>query len=653
MFASIPLLVYCVAIIFLIGWLARQQDRSHRVTDALLYATIGVGSYVVLLSELMGLLHALRWWPVLIGWVAPLAILCLVGFRQHFFQVGIKTLRQQSEKLLALKQGEGVLVFAGGLIILALFIIALVCPPNNNDSLMYHLPRVAHWAQNGTLSHYSTAYVFQLSNAIWAELVILQTYILSGGDRWATLMQWGIMLLSFAMARGSAQELGVSRRGQILTVIFVLTMPMAILQATSTQNDFVASFWLAALAYLTVRAWKGHFQPNESLAVAGVLGLGTLTKGTFPFFALPFAIWLLVAVWRHLGWRKAMITTALICILGIGLNLGFWWRNYQTFGSPTGPKWWVAMKTLDEYTPGAILANVARNISSQLGTPFEPVNTAMEKTVITLCQQLGQSNCVHLRDHDDFTYRIPLLSNHEDTAGNLLHGMLILISSCILIAIKNNPQRKTINLFMAALLTGYVLFSSVTLWELYGSRFQMPFFVAFAPLFGLVVDFLGHRRLAYGIGVFLLISALPWVLFNRTRPLIGWTPRITAIPSIFQDDRRGLLFANHPEFREPYLLTSKAFLSSGCQRLGLILDSRDAEYPFWALTNAFSNGILIEVIGGYPTELSRYVDPTFTPCAVICTTCGDHPSAAGLPLAYRSHGMTLYLSQDYHFIPPP
>ena len=69
---------------------------------------------------------------------------------------------------------------------------------------------------------------------------------------------------------------------------------MGLLQATSTQNDYVTALWLIILADFILYAcqeepgWAGIF------SISGALGLGLLTKGTFYSFAIPWGIWLII-----------------------------------------------------------------------------------------------------------------------------------------------------------------------------------------------------------------------------------------------------------------------------------------------------------------------------------------------------------------------
>src|SRR4030095_5899533 len=45
---------------------------------------------------------------------------------------------------------------AVGVVLAATGTLAFLAPPNNWDSMTYHMPRVAHWSQAGSVAHYPT-----------------------------------------------------------------------------------------------------------------------------------------------------------------------------------------------------------------------------------------------------------------------------------------------------------------------------------------------------------------------------------------------------------------------------------------------------------------------------------------------------------------
>jgi hypothetical protein len=406
-----------------------------------------------------------------------------------------------------------------------------------------------------------------------------------------------------------------------------------------------------ALAYWAVKAAATPLNRLDVGAMGGTVGLGMLTKGTFYPFALPFVVILGVLLLRQWGWRRGLLAGLAITLLVALLNGGFLWRNYATYQSFLGPQWWVEEKSPDSYAPAAVIVNLARQLSAHWGTPLVAINEKLADGVVALCQALGQEPCVTLRGSTQYTYRIPQLSNHEDSAGNLLHLGLIVLAGLLLPWLRW-PQRRVVWGYALAVLLAYVTLAAVILWELYGSRYQLPFFVLWGPVFGLAVEALGRRRLAYGLACCLLLAGLPWLVFNRTRPLIGWPPRVTTASGIFTASRTDLLLTGHPVLAEPYPHTAQAFLTTGCPQLGLLLDSRDPEYPLWALIEPSRRGIRIEVLAHSPV-LERYRDPQFHPCAVICTTCGDTPVVANLPLVFRDRGLSLYLDPAYTLPPQP
>jgi 4-amino-4-deoxy-L-arabinose transferase-like glycosyltransferase len=86
--------------------------------------------------------------------------------------------------------------------------------------------------------------------------------------------------------------LGAPEAGAVLAVLFAATLPMGILQSSSTQNDYVVSFWLLAFVSQFL-GWRRSSHDSHLLFAAAALGLAILTKGTALIFATPFGIWLL------------------------------------------------------------------------------------------------------------------------------------------------------------------------------------------------------------------------------------------------------------------------------------------------------------------------------------------------------------------------
>lgn len=101
------------------------------------------------------------------------------------------------------------------LIVIAVGVVAIVAPPNNWDSMNYHLARVMHWIQNRSVEAYPAHYLPQIYIMPWSAYAIAHFQILSNGDRFANLVQWLTMIGSIIGVSLIAQELGANIRGQI------------------------------------------------------------------------------------------------------------------------------------------------------------------------------------------------------------------------------------------------------------------------------------------------------------------------------------------------------------------------------------------------------------------------------------------------------
>jgi hypothetical protein len=254
--------------------------RSHCWRSSILLAAIAWGTIVTAVVETLSLFTAVTFGWVLLAWIAinlTLVALCLklkiAKAARLDFSVQIPL------HLILLLAG---IVF----IVITVGIIAIVAPPNTWDSMAYHMARVAHWIQNQTVAHYPTNYLPQLTQSPWTEFAILHLQILSGGDRFANLVQWFSMIGSLVGVSLIARELGASLSGQIFSAVFAATLPMGILQASSTKNDYAVGFWLVCLAYFILVAIGSKKIIKNSLPIGASLGLALLTKGTAYLYAL-------------------------------------------------------------------------------------------------------------------------------------------------------------------------------------------------------------------------------------------------------------------------------------------------------------------------------------------------------------------------------
>ena len=554
MLVILPLISFAVIMLCL-------AVRGSDYRQAFLGAAVCYGLLLTAATELLSLFSGITYLSLASFWgsVTALALGSLIPKRAR--------LKMQGTRIEAPEILIGIAV-----VLAATLLIAIVSAPNNWDSMTYHMARVVHWIQNGSVAHYPTHITRQLYLAPWAEYAIMHLQILGDGDRFANLVQWFAMCGSIIGTSLIAREFGASGRIQALAALLTATIPMGILQASSTQNDYAVAFWLVCFVYfgmLLVRT-PALF---TALACGGSLGLAILTKGTAYLFAFPFLVWLLVAglkTSRHRLFKFIVVAG----VVAISLNAGHYWRNYALWGNPLATD---EDKIANEHiTFDATLSNLTRNIASNTWTPYLSVSL----------QQFQGVKLVHdlLRiDIDDpatslgDTFAPALTSQDEDYAGNGLH-LLLLLAAIGALALRRKSLPRPLPMYALSLAGGFLLFCMLLKWQPWGTRLQLPLFVLASPLAALALP-LGNRRWAVAaLSAVMLLCSIPWLLGNQTRPL--WGDR-----SILNADRTSVIFVKRPQLLPYYTQAAEYFSKGGSgNAIGLVSSNGNSwEYPLWAL----------------------------------------------------------------------
>jgi hypothetical protein len=262
--------------------LAAASLRLASPVQTLLGAYLIGSAEAILLGEALSLARGVSAWGYLGGEAAALVGAAAVWRARGRPPLAVPQISPAAVRRHPIVLALGVVV---GAAVVYQAILVLSTPPNNWDSMTYHLSRVAYWFQHGGIAYVPDAHT-QRQNAFPpnSELEILYTFAFLRSDLAAVLPQLaaeGALLLAVV---GLARRLDFSRAAAVLAGLLTATLAQVALQSTTTQNDLTVAALVAACAYFLL----GRTGPE--LALAGIaLALAAGTKPTV-LFAFPSLI---------------------------------------------------------------------------------------------------------------------------------------------------------------------------------------------------------------------------------------------------------------------------------------------------------------------------------------------------------------------------
>lgn len=207
--------------------------------------------------------------------------------------------------------------------------VAVATPPNNGDSLTYHLTRAAAWLRHGGLYRIPHGQPEENDFPPNAEIQILYTFAYLHRDTVAALTQWFAQVALIVGIYGCARRLAFDRPAALFAALLVPALSLVALESMTTQNDLVVGAYVVAAAYFVMSS-----TPAELALFGLALGLALGTKPT-AFVAIPFlALLALVSLPRRL-----LVTAAAAALLGFAMLGSYGYvRNTGATGHPTGAR---------------------------------------------------------------------------------------------------------------------------------------------------------------------------------------------------------------------------------------------------------------------------------------------------------------------------
>lgn len=543
------MLVAIPALFFLFVWLAAAIRVGLR--QGFIVATVVATAGVVAVTELLSVAFSLGRPGLFVFWTAAMVVAAL-----WFFRPGER--RRCRHRLPNLRLGVGRtwaigrLELVGVAIVLAtVLLVALVSPPNNWESMASRMMRVAMWLQQGSVAAYATPYLPQISQPPLVSYHIAQLMGLGGGDWFANVPEWLALAGCPVAASLLARELKQGLRVQLVAAVVAVTLPMALLQGSSTQGNLLAAYWVLCAVLLLAQHLRSP--ARWRLVCCGLAAGFALLAAPTAFVVLPaaaLALGLYGGVARRQP-RRALRALAAAVALALVVNIGHLARNWLVFDHPVSPM--ISGQMNERFDLTVLMANLMRNSLLHWSLP----NAAFgEQALSAVSAALGgipepeAATAGRTLEESRLPYRI-----RETETPNFLHHWLLVISAIGLLTqlARGTASPPLLNYLLAGWLASIVGFAAVLQWEYWNSRHHTMLFMLGAPLAAVFFGrAFGHPRTPQrpsgegrlrAVPVTLLIASVPWLLFKESAPLLAAPAAGAAPASVFARSRAEGYFA--------------------------------------------------------------------------------------------------------------
>ena len=462
-------------------------------------------------------------------------------------------------------------------LMLMLFLTALVYPPNSWDSMVYHMARVVYWMENGSIAYFPTAIDRQNLMNPGSEYVILLLQSLSASDFLANLVQFISYYLLVSAVPSFLRLLGIRRRIANWGLILAASLPMGVLQATSSQNDLVAGCLGMALCIATLRFWHTTIRSKRSrldiMVLALLIAAGWLVKATSILAALPFlfmaAVCYSIALIRRPRWWRGQ---ALNLLLGVLLVMAIagpdLYRKKEQTGSFTAAR--HELFPLNGFWKQKIIHSV-------VGINFHiiPTEAFHNYTVVPLSRFFNIKPPVP--QHGD-----SFLRYNDGMGGNPLH--IIFAGAALLLFLLRFPLiPRPARWSVVFVCLSWLLLHATIHNQPWIIRLQTPVFMLFPCFVAAWAPRSKLRLVSFGFAAILIALIMACLAYgmmtavdNESRPLI--------LTNLWQIDRATSYYYDNAEQKPQHDAVIEKAKQLKVKKVGLLIDKNDYDYPLsWRL----------------------------------------------------------------------
>jgi hypothetical protein len=497
-------------IIFLLGTLNFYFQKKKSLSLATIYTTFILAITTIVITEISSLFNAYNFNSSVLFWSGLAGIIILINLKAKQFKI--------TPYLNWIKENKKVSLFFGGTTIL-LLIQGIIYPPNNWDSMTYHMARITHWVMNESIEPYPTHIYRQIYQPPLSEWIIAQVCILNKADYFANAVQLFFLVATLGVLNQIMLHFKTSKKTRIWASLIAFTTPSVFMQATSTQNDIVVAFFLLSSILFFIK-YIIESTIKNAILISLAIGLAILTKGTAFVYLIPIILfsgaYLIYLVFKK---EKSILNVSIqiIIVAIVTMTIGFnhYYRNYKLSGDIFGASDdHYFNKNISIKSTGLVMI---KNIGNHFSTPLTSniTNQVVEKAHLITQIPINDENNSYKGIH----FKLNLWNHNEDEVSNIFQVLLIL-GVCLFIVFNWKNQNIFLLLSTFFCLFSFGLFSFILKWQPWHMRLQVPLFILFAIPISLVLEKIKLEKITNSILIISTLYCFTLALINPNRPLI-------------------------------------------------------------------------------------------------------------------------------------
>lgn len=606
-------MLLAVVLLFINNYLFTDKKKIECLIKSVLLWNIWSFLLVEILSQLYQLNRIGLFW----GWGALNLFLIFVIITKRKKKIKIFSKEEILKKIKVLS-ATNIIIAVIGLVVLGLSVLMV---PYNWDSMTYHLPRIAQWAQNQSVAHYAVNDIRQISSPVLAEFINVQVYLTTGKkDMLLNLLQSCSYLVNAWIIYEIALKIGCKKRFASLAVLLFMTMPIAFGEALNTQVDLFAALWLLIFVFYfidiyTMQKISANRETIEKCIIMSVsICFGFLAKPSVNVGMAVLLVILLIRCIRKKDSPKELFKI-LLCVIPVAVLLfPELMRNYITLSAFADPST-GQRQLVGTLKPNYLIVNTIKNLAQNMPNIYlYDSNEWIAKIVMAIAAFLG----VNINDtsiaEDGVAYVLHTVPSYGiDTATNPV--IIIFVIICVFFNLSSLIKKRNLgNTYSLWVMLLFIVFCAAVRWEPYVTRYMLAYLALLCPMIGFQIqDIMECSKKEY-----LKNAVIPILYFVCLTEFVSLARFHQEMYHENAGNRPYGYYAVNKGIREEYFEVIELIKKSEYNTVGIHIGGL-YEYPIWAglsNSNVQIKNVLVD------NKTAKYTDRDFLAECII--TRGDN-----------------------------